>query len=148
MQEELKTVMLIVFKISNYLLALPISDVLKVVNLSPLADSQLRTMGIVQLGKYVIRVLDLHERFSSDGLAQLDTSRDFLVITRTPEGQLCGIGVDEPPNLMELPLESIKSLPKSEHLSGGLELVSHTAVISDAEIKKTVFLLNSEQLVT
>ncbi|HEY9904295.1 MAG TPA: hypothetical protein V6D43_17980, partial [Candidatus Sericytochromatia bacterium] len=55
----------IVFKIADYLMALPISEVLKVVNCSSITSRELRTMGVVQLGRQMIRILDWHEELTS-----------------------------------------------------------------------------------
>ncbi|NEP00613.1 MAG: chemotaxis protein CheW [Symploca sp. SIO2E9] len=144
-QQSIKTEKFIVFKIADYLLALPIVDVLKVVYCPPLAYREFKNMGIVQLGKHTVRVLNLYEQFSSDGVSQISTNHDFLVITNSLEGELWGIGVQETPNLMDLPLESMQNLPKFESPSGFLELFSYSAVVSDSEVTNTIFLLDLKQ---
>lgn len=129
----------IVLKIADYLLALPISNVLKVVNCSAVADKGLRTLGVVQIGHHMIKILDLH-------LPELSDNQPFLVITRNLEGELWGIGVDEPPNLLEFPLEMMRSLPSSERQGKGLlEMVSHAAILSEGEVTATIFLLDLNQ---
>jgi purine-binding chemotaxis protein CheW len=145
MHDESKEDKFIVFKIADYLLGLPISDVLKVVNYSPTENGKLRTMGVVQIGRHMVKVLDFHQELSSGGLAQLPGEQPFLLITRDREGELCGILVDEPPNLVELPLEMIQSLPKSDHQSSIFQMVSHAAVISQQEITTTIFLLDMKR---
>ncbi len=131
----------IVLKIADYLLALPINDVLKVVNCSAVADRGLRTLGVVQLGRHMIRILDLH-------LPELPDNQPFLVITRNSKGELWGIAVDEPPNLLELPLEMMRSLPSSDrHGKGILDRVSHAAIISHEEVTTTIFLLDLNQAI-
>ena len=138
----------IVFKITDYLLALPISDVLKVVNCPSVANKGLTTMGVVQLGQHMIKVLDLHlPQLGAGDLTELTGHQSFLVITRDRQGELCGILVDEPPNLLELPLEMMRSLPTSNHHSQPLfEMVSHVAVVSQGEVKTTIFLLDVQRL--
>lgn len=139
MHEDSKVGKFIVLKIADYLLALPISDVLKVVNCSAVADRGLRTLGVVQLGHHMIRILDLH-------LPELPDNQPFLVITRNLKGELWGIAVDEPPNLLELPLEMMRSLPSSDRQGKGiLEMVSHAASISQGEVTTTIFLLDLDQ---
>ncbi len=138
----------IVFKITDYLLALPISDVLKVVNSPSINSKGLTTMGVVQLGQHMIKVLDLHlPQLGASDLTELTRNQSFLVITRDRQGELCGILVDEPPNLLELPLEMMRSLPKSERHSQPLfEMVSHAAVVSQDEVTTTIFLLDMKRL--
>jgi purine-binding chemotaxis protein CheW len=144
MHNESKVGKFIVFKIMDYLLALPIEEVLKVVNCSPVASSSIRTMGVVQLGRHMIRVLDLHQRFSISNLPQLPANQLFLVITRGSGEELCGIPVDEPPNLVELPLDIMRRLPKSQLESNRLlELVSHAAVLAQENVTTTIFLLDT-----
>lgn len=146
MHHESKTGKFIVFKIADYLLALPISDVLKVVNCPPAANYELRTMGLVRLGQHTIRVLDFHQQLSSGGLPQLPGNPPFLVITRTPVGELYGISVDSPPDLVELPLEMMQSLPKSDRQSSALDIVSHAAVVSQEKVTGTIFLLDMKRV--
>lgn len=134
----------IVFKIADYLLALPMNDVLKVVNF-PLS-SNLKAMGLVQLGQHTIRILDLHRQLSSGDISSLANNPPFLLIIRNPQGELCGIGVDKTPNLMELPLEIMRSVPHSSGQSSILEIVSHAAILSQEEATTTVFLLDGSRL--
>jgi purine-binding chemotaxis protein CheW len=145
MHDESKIGKFIVFRIADYLLALPIYDVLKVVDCSLISSSGLRTMGVVQLGQHMIRVLDLERQFNSNGLSELTENRPFLVIIRGPQGELCGIAVDRPPNLVEFPLELIQSLPKSNYQSPAMELVSHAAVVSLEKATTTIFLLDTQR---
>ncbi|MEW6494272.1 MAG: chemotaxis protein CheW [Cyanobacteriota bacterium] len=136
----------IVFRIADYYLALPLNQVIKVVNFSPTLSSGLNTMGVIQLGRHMIRVLDLREQLNAGGSEQLPPTPPFLVITRTAEGQLCGIGVEEPPNLVELPLDLMRSLPKSDYSNKpALNLVSHAAVVSQENVTMTIFLLDVER---
>lgn len=136
----------IVFKIADCLLALPMNDVLKVVN-CPAADNEgLRVMGLVQLGRHTIRVLDLHQQLNQKELPSSSEKISFLVISRSPQGELLGIAVDEPPNLMELPKESLRKIPHSEHQSNGFDLISHAAVISQKEFTTTILLLDLQRV--
>ncbi len=142
MHDESNVGKFIVFKITDYLLALPISDVLKIVNCSPAIGKGLRKMGVVQLGRHMIKVLDLDRHFNSGDVPQFPDNKPFLVIARGPQGELCGIAVDQPPNLVELPLELMRSLPKSDGQFPGLEMVTHAAVVSQQDVTTTIFLLD------
>ena len=103
-------------------------------------------MGVVQIGHHTIRVLDLHQQLSSSGLLPLPGNQPFLVILRTPQGELCGILVDEPPNLVELPLEMLQSIPHSSSQSTPLQMVSHAAVVTHEDVTTTIFLLDVKRL--
>jgi purine-binding chemotaxis protein CheW len=150
MHDESKVGKFIVFKVTNYLLALPINDVLKVLNCSNLANKGLLTMGVVQLGRHMIRVLNLQEQlgvklpYSPGSLPELPGEFPFLVITHGQDGQFCGIPVHEPPNLVELSLEMMRSLPLSERQSGVFKMVSHVATLPDNTT--TIFLLDVKRV--
>ncbi|AFZ21476.1 chemotaxis protein CheW [Allocoleopsis franciscana] len=145
MQDELNIEKFIVFKIADYLFGLSINDVLKVITCSLTDNRNLRTMGIVQLGQYMVKVLDFHQSLGSEDLTELPGEQSFLVITRNGEGELCGILVDEPPNLMELAQESLQIIPRSNHQSGMFQLVSHGAVISAQEGTITILVLDMKR---
>jgi purine-binding chemotaxis protein CheW len=132
----------IVFKIADCLLGLPMNNVLKVINSPALNNGGLSAMGLVQLGRHTIRVLDLYQQLNPKEPLPSPGNQPFLVITRSPQGELFGISVDEPPNLMELPRESLRSVPQSERQSGVRKLISHAAVISQKEATTTIFLLD------
>ncbi|MCG8365306.1 MAG: chemotaxis protein CheW [Pseudanabaenales cyanobacterium] len=132
----------IVFKVLDYCWALPIEAVLRVVNCSLDANRELIRMGVIQIGRHVIRALDLHQRLSSGVLPQAPGDSPFLVITRGSEGELCGIPVDAPPDLMEVSLEMIRSLPPSSPQGGLLEIARGVVISSEEQNPKTIFLLD------
>ena len=99
-------------------------------------------MGVIQIGRHVIRALDLHQRLSSGTLPQAPGDSPFLVITRGSEGELCGIPVDAPPDLMEVSLEMIRSLPPSSPQGGLLEIARGVVISSEEQNPKTIFLLD------
>jgi len=147
MYDDSKVGKFIVFKIADYHLALPMSDVIKVVNCSPMVSNGLQKMGVIQLGHHMIRVVDLHEQLSSGGSDHLPNDPPFLVIIRGSGGELCGIPVEKPPNLVELPLEMMRSFPKSDQYDKpALNLVSHAAVVSQENVTMTIFLLDVKQV--
>lgn len=149
MNTELDMNKFIVFKIAEYLLALPISHVLKVINCASLINKGLGLIGVVQLGNHTIQVLDLHEQLAgTQNLLPTDNllnNQLFLVITRTPQGELWGILVDEPPNLVELDSDMMRSLPHSSNQKSALKFMSHAAVITQENITTTIFLLDLER---
>ncbi|MGB7439438.1 MAG: chemotaxis protein CheW [Coleofasciculaceae cyanobacterium] len=146
MDNELETEKFIVLKITDYLLALPVKEVVKVVNCSFQNDQGLRKMGLVQLGRHTIRVLDLSEKLSSDDRTQVATNQPFLVVSCTSKGELWGIPVEEPPNLVEIIPENVRTLPQSENQSVLLELVSNVAIYPHEASGRTIFLLDVERI--
>jgi purine-binding chemotaxis protein CheW len=138
MNDSAKVEKFVVFKIVDYFLALPISAVVKAIDY-PLGNEAIASAGLVQIGQHMLKLLDLHQITSN---ATSKTHAPFLVITQLNRNELYAIPVEEPPNLVELPRDSIRALPRWEHCLGLLELVSHVAEISEAGQPLTVFLLD------
>ncbi|KAF3884820.1 MULTISPECIES: chemotaxis protein CheW [Nostocales] len=149
MERETNTEKFIVFKVADYFLGMSINDVLKVINCSSLHSTRLIQMGLVQVGNHTIKLLDLQQHLNLDSLPQLSGNESFLVITRDSEGELCGVLVHEPPDLIELPPETIRPLPRSDIYSKATpDIVSHVAVLSSEEMIKTIFLLDLKRTIT
>jgi chemotaxis signal transduction protein len=138
----------IVFRIATYLFALPIGDVLQVVPYPPQSSDELRQVGLVQLGHYTIKLVDLHRQCHSEDVSPLPGSQSFVVLTRDPQGGFCGILVYEPPDMMEFPPEKMRSLPQSEHQFGVLKIARCAAILSWKEVTTTIFLFDVQQALT
>lgn len=133
---------LIVFKIADYFLALPLTAVLKVINYPPANNGDIKAPGIIQIGRHAIALWDLHQILADSDRPQTIGIRPFLLIAQVLPGELCAIPVEEPPNLVELPKHSLRTLPQSFHHHQLRHLVSHVAVISEAEKTFTIFLVD------
>jgi purine-binding chemotaxis protein CheW len=136
----------IVFRIAKYLFALPIGDVLQVVNCPPQTNYEINQLGLFQIGQHIIKVVDLHQECNSGDLSQVTGNQSFLVLTRTPQGNFCGILVYEPPDLIEFSSEQLRSLPRSEHPV--LKFARHAVVLPWQERTTTIFLLDMQQALT
>ncbi|WP_315785051.1 chemotaxis protein CheW [Fischerella sp. JS2] len=146
MQNQSKVEKIITFTVADYCLALPINAVLKVVN-CPLKDNhKLSKMGLIQIGRNIIRILNLHQHLGIENVHQLLESQSFLLITSIFQGEICGILIYEPPDLLELPLEMMQPLSQSYYQSSLLEIVSHAIVVSQEKVTKTIFLLDMQQI--
>jgi len=135
----------IIFTITNYWLALPINQVIKIVNFDNKSNNELTKFGLVQLGRHTIKILDLrwHNLEISGNLPTVIPQQPFLLIIRDLQRELCGIVVDETPDLLELPHAIIKVVPQSNRPSNGiLGMVSHVAVVSGENLTRTIFILD------
>ncbi|WP_424102885.1 hypothetical protein [Moorena producens] len=70
MDDDKKLDKFMVFKIADYSLCLPIRDVLKVVSFTTEISREMKTMGLVQLGKHAIKVWDLHQQLGDGSLQE------------------------------------------------------------------------------
>lgn len=142
MKNSAKVDKLIVFKIADYFLALPLTAVLKVINYPPANNGDIKAPGIIQIGRHAIALWDLHQILAGSDRPQTIEIRPFLLIAQVLPGELCAIPVEEPPNLVELPKHSLRTLPQSFHHNQLRYLVSHVAIISEAEKTFTIFILD------
>jgi chemotaxis signal transduction protein len=142
MQDELELEQFIVFRIDEYHLALPLDNILRVVEYSPQRGEKLSTMGLTQIGRYTIKVIDLHQALEVKQPIQMPERSAFLVVTHDAQGQPYGIPVYSPPDLVELPLRMMQALPPHDHRANILRIASHAAVISQDDVTTTVFLLD------
>lgn len=129
----------IVFKIADYFLALPISSVFKVINYAA-NNTNLNTAGLVQIGSHAIALLDLHQLLG-DRTRSATKKTPFLLIASV-QGELCAIPVEEPPNLVELGRDNIKTLPPSYHHHRLRNIVNYAAIFSEEGNTFTVFILD------
>jgi chemotaxis signal transduction protein len=136
----------VVFTIADYSLALPIVEVLRVVNCPAKTSSELEEIGMIQIDRYVIRVLDLYQQLNAEAVSQLPRDPSFLVIVQSAEGELWGIPVDEPPSVIEFPLQMMRPLPKSGEQFNLLKIASHVAVISQEQETTTIFLADLKRV--
>lgn len=152
MQNELESQNWVVFTVAGCALALPIEQVLQVVNY-PRSTRELSKMGLVQIGRHIIRCFDLHQQIAGEEPESND--RPFLVVVRDSSGALCAIPVSEPPTIVEVSPEMMQVLPQSDSSSNVLKIASYAATIctehnsdetAQAEVTAPVFLLDLNRL--
>ncbi|MDZ8240494.1 MAG: chemotaxis protein CheW [Nostoc sp. ChiQUE01a] len=146
----------VVFAIADYLFALPVGAVLKVIPCPPISSTVESGIGMVDLGTQTIAIVDLRQKFISQVQAQqgdqvlssVDASGRFLLLTQTRTGEICGIPVDKPPALIDIPLEVVRLVPWSYRQVAELNCISHMAVLSVApnEEPLKVLLLGMNQI--
>ncbi|MEC4986447.1 MAG: chemotaxis protein CheW [Oscillatoria sp. PMC 1068.18] len=139
------TCKVIVFTIDNYWLALPITNVLKIINTPPLVNAKQNHLSLVHIGDIVLTILNLQQMLN---LSHSETPKigKFLLILQLTTGEIAGIPLDEPPSLLELPLVEIRSLPESYLQSTSLKIASHVALICQEETPQELFILDLEKI--
>ncbi len=133
MSEPSATMQYIVFTVDGYFLALPSQYVLKVVAAPPVKSGGMLGLNLVQLGQYSIQLLNLAEMVklqeksvastnentvdenvvSASGLSEAIAPPPFLMVLQSDNQQLFGIRVDAPPDLIEIPANELKPIPKA-----------------------------------
>lgn len=135
-----QTLQVLVFKLGDSLLALPAAMVVKVMNRP--TDRQTNSLGLLYIGQVAIRILPLR---SLDLTAAVPAP--FLIVLQIRPGELHGIGVDHPPDLLDLPLTALQPLPPAQLASDLLKMTSHVARITEGEVISTILLLDLNQMI-
>ncbi|NEO50252.1 MAG: chemotaxis protein CheW [Moorea sp. SIO4A3] len=137
---------LVVFRIEKINFAFPIDRVNKVINYTTVYSSGLNDIGIAHIDDDEIPIIDLHRRlFKSTQISTSNPAR-FLLIVQNTMGEGFGIPVLKTPNLIEVSMTDIRTLPESFRQADTLGIASHVAVIPQENTSLTVFLLDVNQL--
>ncbi|MBD1865864.1 chemotaxis protein CheW [Leptolyngbya sp. FACHB-541] len=144
MHDDSKLEKLIVFAIANYDLALPIDQVLRVINYPLDTSKSLEKIGLIQCGRHTIRAVNLSQQL------QLETPDaqplPFLMLVRGIDQELCGIPVSAPPDVIEISIEALQPLEWTSTTSPLLKVVSHTAVVKQTDETLSILLLDLYQV--
>jgi len=163
----------ITFKIERYLFAIPSRTILKVVATPPPGQGGMVSMGLVQLEQYSIQIIDLSQllglRRINDSassankavlLDQIETDREkthsteqdpnppFLMVFQNSAQDLCGIAVETPPDLMNIPDDTLKPVPPENRLTKALRWVSHVVIYEADSSRHTLLVLDLPLLLT
>lgn len=157
----------IAFTIDSYTLALPMAAIAKVIHCPPLYTPGLGHTGLIHLDRNIIRVLNLHSLIATPTQASPDNPSNiktgnpdhqdplFLLVARQTNGELCGIPVDTPPDLLELERSQVQPLPQSLNPNDIIALASLVAILppsqespdSSAPSESTILLLDLDKAV-
>lgn len=139
----------IVFELGDYWFALPINAILQVTKSPPELSEHLAGLGLVMLENQSIMLLNLHEKLSSQHSSEQDVQGEFLILTQTRQGELCGIPIDVLPNMMELPFDEIQPLPnayRQTNLYGVARFVTFIQ-FEEKQSKDAIYLLDVDEAV-
>ena len=146
-------VRVIVFAIREYMFALPIEAVLKIIPCPPLNSPIKNGIGMVDWEAQTVTVIDLSQNLVSSAVQESgsDSLCDpcFLILTQTDQDELCGFVIEKSPTLIDIPLNDIRSVPLSYRQVAELSFVSHMAILSNMESENSfkVFLLGMSQII-
>lgn len=138
----------IVFSIATYRFGLPVEQVLRVIRRPAITNNQLSQIGLIQIDRYVIKILDLHQSFQADAIDFLPQDRSLLVITHNFQGQLYGIPVCTPPDLVTFSSDLVQSLPEPNSHSSLPERLSYAVSTFQSTAALPIFLLDLQRVLT
>lgn len=137
-----KIVKLITFNVADYWFALPMKATLKVVNCPASDQGGIVSLGMVQLGAHTIQLLDLYGVYGLNANAALLQHPPFLLVLRRPQDKLCGIALESPPDLVELPLNALQCVSADRRFVPKKQWISHIAILSEQTMNRTLLLLD------
>jgi chemotaxis signal transduction protein len=138
----------IIFKVYTYTLALPIDSVFKVVTCPIQLSQTLRQAKLAQMGQRTVMLVNLHSHLIpnySHHQQENDSSGRFLIIAQGTAGELYGIQVDAPPNILSIAETSIEKVPHSFHNIGLPTWVSRIAILKHKSEPNTILMLDINQ---
>ncbi|MDZ8055599.1 MAG: chemotaxis protein CheW [Aulosira sp. ZfuVER01] len=136
----------IIFKVYTYILALPIDSVFKVVTCPVELSQTLREAKLAQMGQRTVMLVNLHSHLNPNyNHQENDHSGRFLIIAQGSAGELYGIQVDAPPNMLSISETSIQPVPQSFHNIGLPTWVSRIAILNQKSEPTTILMLDINQ---
>ena len=135
------------FRLGHAVIALPIQDVLRVINYPKQNSQALNELGIARIGRHTVEILDQSKLGLSQLLSSSSTSKlPFLVILRNSIGNLVGIPTNAPPALINIETKWTRPF-RSEAVSAVDIAINQIAIVPEAPEPQTIFLLScSSQL--
>lgn len=143
-----RTEKFLVFALGKLNLALSVDRVEKILNYTAIHSSGTTATGIIHLEDRSVTVLDLHRRLFNVSQPPLVKGRQFLILAKNSQGESFALLVNETPTLMDIPIAQIRILPDSYRQSDTLFCASHVMIVQQKEQSFTVFLLDSDRLVS
>jgi chemotaxis signal transduction protein len=138
----------IVLSIAAYRFALPVEQVLRIIRRPVSTNSQFNQIGLLQIDRYVIKILDLHQSFQAGATGLDSQERSLLVITHNFQGHLYGIPVCTPPDLVEFSPALVQPLPEPHSYSSLPERISYAVATLQATAALPIFLLDLQRVLT
>ncbi|AFZ37543.1 CheW domain protein [Stanieria cyanosphaera PCC 7437] len=139
----------IIFSIKDYWFALPIEAVIKILPCPPINSPSKEGISIVDLEDRTITVVDLLYKLNhleeGNEIEKICGLQRFLILTMTQTEEIFGLLVEHSPTLIDIPLNSIRTVPLSYRHVIELNFVKQMAILTDTQEHKLlkVFLLGT-----
>jgi len=146
-RETVPSLKILVFRMGDVKLALPLDTVSKILNKTPVYGMGLNGVGVAHVGDHEVTVVDLHQQLFRSSTINESSQAVYLIISQSRQGELYGIPVTAVPVLMEVPSSSIRVLPKSYRRADILRSATHVCHIPQEEAPLTIFMVDVDLLV-
>ncbi len=117
-----------------------VSEVIKMLKVTPLPQSLEFIEGVINLRGEVIPVIDLRRRF---GMEEVERTKESRIIVVEVEGRMVGLIVDSVSEVIRLPEKQIQEAPE-QLAKGRSDLISGVGKVDD----RLLIILNTAQILT
>ena len=144
-----ETLRVIVFTLGDYDFALPINAIIQVTESPPELIQHFDGFGLVMLENRSIMLLNLHHKLRVKTDVSETVKGEFLILTQTRQGDLCGIPIDILPNMMEFSYSEIQPLPPAYSQTNLYGMARFVTFIQreEKQQKDPIYLLDIDQAV-
>ena len=145
LSSDVELLRVLAFEMGDYVFALPISLIFKAIDCPPITKSHDSDLGIAEFEGQTVIVVNLAQKLSTQNSTNEPWQKRFLILTQTRQGELCGIPIDRPPALIEIPKKDIQPLPLSARQIKALSIATHVVTLykSDPSVN---FLMGKEEV--
>ncbi len=150
------TFKVIILPIANYLFAVPMNTVLQVRRCPPELRHSPVDAELIHLENRPVLVLNLQARLASSPPSpqltgttsknKVTTSDPFLVLTQSRAGELCGLRVDRLPDMLDIPANTVQTLPEAYRQNNLQGLAKYVAILPREDKRLVVYLLDLDQV--
>jgi chemotaxis signal transduction protein len=130
--------------IPENLFALPLEATIKITRCPDLGIFK-RGISIVEIEGQTVTVVDLCYRLAPERPANL-ADRQFLMLLQTHSGDLCGIPVAKFPELLDLPVTTVRPIPAVYRQVNDIRFASHMATLDRDGRSERVLLMGMNHL--
>lgn len=131
----------VVLKARDYLLAVSLETVIKVITCPTHLRKTLYESGLAQIGQRTLAILNPYQALN------LDRGRDesfgkFLLIVKNDRDDLYGIPLGEPPNIIDIETDQIQAATELHFPSQWLSWIDKVAVLPDADASVVILIFD------
>lgn len=124
----------ILFWVFNYYFALPLEAIIKIIPCPEITSPIREGLGLVEWDRQTITVIDLADKLQLKQLNDERAIEHFLILTQTTSAELCGFLIEQSPMLMDIPWDSIRSVPSSYRQVAELGVIKQMAILPASTI--------------
>lgn len=126
-----------VFQILNYYFALPLEAIIKIITCPPIVSPIREGLGLVEWDRQTITVIDLADKLQANHTESIlnTNSGRFLILTQTTSAELCGFLIKCSPLLIDIPWNTIRSVPLSYRQVADLSVIKQMAILPRSTLR-------------